>query len=165
VNYRQLAQVGLGLLGVWSLLTAVATFIQIGAVVGTSGARLGTAEAIPVALLLGISYLLVFHNTQVAAAIFPSVETAPDHATYAISRTLVALTGVLLLVQAVPSLLSTVLAYFTAGAVDPTMRPQILARVAGLLVPVGAGLYLITRPERLLDYLEDRAPEQAPSSE
>ena len=165
MNHRQLAQIGLGLLGVWSLLTAVATFIQIGAIVGASGARLGAAEAIPVALLLGISYLLVFHNAQVAAAIFPNVEATPDDATYSISRTLVALTGVLLVVQAAPGVLNAVLAYFTVGAVNPTARGQLVARLVGLVVPLGAGIYLITRPERLLDYLERPLPEQAPTSE
>jgi hypothetical protein len=166
VNNRQLAQIGLGLLGVWSLLSAVATFIQIGVVVGVSAARLGIAEVIPVALLLGISYLLVFHNAQVAAAIFPDVEANAGGApTWDISRTLVALTGVLLLVDAAPGVLNTILNYFTAGAIDPALRGQLAGRLIGLLVPIAAGIYLIARPDRLLDYLQRPAPAEVPNSE
>lgn len=165
MNNRQLAQVGLGLLGVWSLLTAATAFIQIGAMVAVGGARLGVAEVIPVALMLGISYLLLFHNPKVALAIFPDVETTPDRATFDISRTLIALTGVMLLVGATPGLINTGLNYFTAGAIGPTVRGQLFARIVGLVVPIGAGLYLITRPERLLDYLDRPVAQQVPSEE
>jgi hypothetical protein len=165
VNNRQLAQVGLGLLGVWALLAAATAFIQFGAVVAVGGARLGVAEVIPVALMLGISYLLLFHNAKVTLAIFPDVDTTPDRATFDISRTLVALTGVMLLVGAMPSLINTGLNYFTAGAVDPTARGRLFARIVGLIVPIGAGLYLITRPERLLDYLDRPVADDVPVGE
>ena len=162
MNIRQLAQVGLGLLGVWALLTAVAEFMQIAGIVGASLARLALAEVMPVGLMLGLSYLLIFHNTKVATAIFPDVEAATtDHAPADLSRTLVALTGVMLLVQAAPAVLNTILTYLAVGQSDPTLRGRLIPRFIGLLVPIGAGIYLITRPGRLIEYLQRPLPEHA----
>ena len=161
MNIRQLAQVGLGLLGVWALLVAAAEFIQIAAFVGVSFAPLALAEVIPVALMLGLSYLLIFHNAKVATAIFPDLEPATYHAAPDLARTLVALTGVLLLVQAAPTAVNAILTVFSAGGPDPTLRGRLIQRFIGSLVPIGAGIYLITRPERLLEYLQRPMPEDA----
>ena len=160
MNIRQLAQVGLGLLGVWALLTAVETFIQIAGIVGVSRAPLALAEVIPVGLMLGLSYLLIFHNAKVATAIFPDVEVATGHAPPDFSRTLIALAGVLVLVQAAPITVNAILNYFSVGQTDPTLRGRLIERFVGSLVPIGAGIYLIARPERLLDYLQRPLPEQ-----
>lgn len=167
MNIRQLAQVGLGLLGVWALLSAVATFIQIAAIVSTSVARLAIAEVLPVALLLSVSYLLIFHNTKVAAAIFPDVEGAADGASAQsdLALTLVALTGVFLLVQATPGALNAVLNIFTVGDIDPNLRGGLLRRFIGALIPIGAGIYLIVRPGRLLDFLQRSGPAEIALSE
>lgn len=164
MNNRQLAQVGLGLLGVWALLAAVSTFMQIAAVIGASAARLALAEVLPVALMLGLSYVLLFHNAKVAMAIFPDVDGAPDQATHDISRTLVALTGVFFLIQAAPSALNGLLNLFTVSEVDPTLRGGMLRRLVGSFIPIAAGIYLIARPGRLLDYLQRPLPEVAAMS-
>ena len=157
---RQLAQVGLGLLGVWSLLSAVATFIQVGAIVGASLGRVALAVALPVALMLGISYLLIFHNAKVALAIFPEVEDGATLAEPDFARTLVALTGVMLLVQAAPGALNALLTLLAVGQTDPSLRPGVVRRLIGLAVPVGAGVYLLTRPDRLLEYLNRPAAQE-----
>jgi hypothetical protein len=159
VNNRQLAQVGLGLLGVWALLSAVAVFVQIAGVVGVSFAPVALAEIIPVGLLLGLSYLLIFHNAKVATAIFPDVEATADHALPDCARTLVALTGVLLLVQATPGAVNTILIFLSDREIDPTSRGQLIRRFIGSLVPIGSGIYLITRPGRFLEYLQRPLPE------
>jgi hypothetical protein len=159
VNIRQVAQVGLGLLGVWALLTAVETFIQIAGVVGVSRAPLALAEVLPVTLMLGLSYLLIFHNAKAATAIFPDVEAATGPAPSDFSRTLIALTGVMLLVQAAPTTVNAILNYFSVGQTDPTLRGRLVERFIGSLVPIGAGIYLIAHRERLLDYLQRALPE------
>lgn len=162
---RQLAEIGLGLLGVWALLSAVATFVQIAGVVGASLARVALAEVLPVALLLGLSYLLIFHNGKVATAIFPDVDTGSDARTDNdapdLARTLVALMGVLLLVEATPSALNLVLNLISVGDADPAFRSQLRRRLLGALVPIAAGVYLIARPGRLIEYLRRPAPEHA----
>ena len=165
MNNRQLSQVGLGLLGVWALLSAVSAFIQIAAIVGTSTARLAAAEVIPVGLMLALSYLLIFHNAKVATAIFPDVEGAVDHAPPDISRTLVALTGVMLLVQVMPALVNSVLVLISLGRFDPMLRAQVFRRLIGTLIPIGAGVYLIMRPDRLLEYLQRPLSQPVPSGE
>lgn len=164
MNNRQLAQVGLGLLGVWALLSAVSAFIQIAGVVGGFSAPLALAEVIPVSLLLGLSYLLIFHNAKVATAIFPDV-AATDHAPPDFARTLVGLTGVLLLVQATPGAVNTILNLLSVGKIDLTLRGQLIRRFIGSLVPIGAGIYLIARPGRLLEYLQRPLPEHTADGE
>ena len=71
VNSRQLAHVGLGLIGVWALLTALNGLMMLSAVVG-SGEPPGpvlVSVGVPFALILGLSYVLVFHNAKLAEAI------------------------------------------------------------------------------------------------
>jgi hypothetical protein len=161
VNIRQLAQVGLGLLGVWALLVAVAEFIQIAGFVGVSFAPLALAEVIPVALMLGLSYLLIFHNAKVATAIFPDVDTSTGQPPSDVVRMLVVLTGVVLLVQGAPSAVNTILNFFSVGETDPTLRGRLIRTFIGSLVPIAAGIYLITRPERFLEYVQRPALEHA----
>jgi hypothetical protein len=158
MNNRQLAQVGLGLLGVWVLLTAITEFIQIAAVVSASIVALTLAEILPVGLMLGLSYLLIFHNARVTTAIFPDVDSTTDADGLTLSRALVALTGIMLLVRATPSALNIILAYMTADGIDPTMRGRVLRPLLGAALPIGVGIYLLTRPQRLIDYLERPAP-------
>jgi hypothetical protein len=161
VNNRQLAQTGLGLLGVWALLSAAGTFIQIAAAVGMSFAPLALAEVIPVAILLSVSYLLIFHNAKVATAIFPDIDAPVERAPSDVTLTLVALTGVLLLVQAAPSAANNILAFLSVGASDPGLRGQLIRRFIASLIPIGAGIYLITRPGRFVEFLQRPSPEHA----
>jgi hypothetical protein len=165
MNNRQLAQVGLGLLGVWALLNAVSAFIQIAALVGVSFPRLAVAEVVPVGLMLGLSYILIFHNAKVASAILPDVGGASEHVPSDLARTLIALTGVLLLAEALPTVINTMLNYATVGATDAMLRPQLVRRFIGSLAPLGVGIYLIARPQRLLDYVQRPTAEYAANVE
>lgn len=163
MNYRQLAQVGLGLLGVWALLDAAALFVQIAGVVGGSLAPLVLAEIIPVVLLLGFSYLLIFHNAKVAAAIFPEAAGASDPAPSDLARVLVALTGVLLLVRAAPLAINGILTLLSLSDAEPTARGDVVGRTVATLIPIGVGIYLLARPSRFLEFLD--RPMTAPTAE
>ena len=163
MNSRQLAHVGLGLIGVWALLSVVNTFVSISLVVG-SGEPPGPMllpVGVPVALLLGLSYVLVFHNSKLAAAIAPdAVSETPQGATD-LARVLVALLGVHLFVVAIPSLLNHVVAFLAGGEF-----PQAPSGAGTLRYFIGSGvqaaiaLYLIVRPERLLAFVRRPVPAQ-----
>jgi hypothetical protein len=154
VNSRQLARVGLGLIGVLALVDALNGFMTFAAIFGreSTGAVL-ISIGLPVLLLLGLSYVLVFHNAQLAAAISPdagaTIDGSPD-----LARVLIVLLGVFLLVQAIPGTLNTLLAYLAAGEF-----PQVGNRAApmrsfiGHVVQIAIALWLIMRPERILDYV------------
>jgi hypothetical protein len=161
VNNRQLARVALGLLGIWGLLTAVAEFIQIAAVIGASATPVALAVVVPAAALLGLSYLLIFHNARVAMAMFPESEAAAEPLPADLARTLIALTGVVLVVQASPGAVNNILNLFIMGATESSLRAPLLRRLISSAVPIGAGWYLIARPGRLLEYLQRPLPELA----
>ena len=99
MNSRQLAQVGLGLIGVWALLIALQGFMTLAVVAGAS-------------------------------------------------------LGVLLLVQAIPGAISALLGFFAAGEL-PTMpsRAGPVRFFIGSAVQPAIALFLIMRPQRLLDYV------------
>ena len=162
MNSRQLAQVGLGLIGVWVLLNALNGFMMFAAVFGASRGPMLFAIAVPVALMLGLSYVLVFHGSQLAAAIAPDVSAANQHGAPDLDRVLVVLLGVMLLVQAIPGTLSTVLGYLAAGEFQASPSRAVPARAfIGHGVQIAIALYLIVRPERLLEFVRRPLPEQA----
>ena len=155
MNSRQLAQVGLGLIGVWAILDALWVFSWIASMgdAGPRGAGL-LVVAVPLALLLGLSYVLVFHNAQLAATIAPDAGAASEHGTPDLARILVALLGVLLLVQAIPRTLNAVLAFFAAG--EFPVRPNLSGPIGSFIgdaIQVAIALYLIMRPDRLVEYV------------
>lgn len=158
MNNRQLAQVGLGLIGVWALLDALSIFstIAFAGAAGPHGSDL-LVVAIPLALLLGLSYVLVFRGAQLAATIAPvapDAGAAREHGAVDISRTLVVLLGVMLFVQAAPLMVNAVLAFFAAGEFpDASSRAGPFRGFIGLGVQVAIALFLIMRPERLLAYV------------
>jgi hypothetical protein len=154
VNSRQLAQVGLGLIGVWALLIALQGFMTLAVVAGASLGPMLLSIAAPVALLLGLSYVLVFHNGQLVAAIAPDDAAAREHGAPDLPRILVVLLGVLLLVQAIPGATSALLGLFAASEF-PTMpsRARPVRLFIGSGVQLAIALFLIMRPQRLLDYV------------
>jgi hypothetical protein len=163
MNSRQLAQVGLGLIGVWALLIALQGFMTLAVVAGASLGPMLLSIAVPVALLLALSYVLVFHNGQLVAAIAPDVRATSEHATPDLPRILVVLLGVLLLVQAIPGAISGLLAVLAAGEF-PTMPsragPVRFFISSGLQLAIA--LFLIMRPERLLDFVRRPASREIP---
>jgi hypothetical protein len=154
VTSRQLAQVGLGLIGVWALLDALRMFAGI-AFAGSDGPR-GIdmlVVAVPLALLVGLSYVLVFRSSSLAAAIAPEGHTNSEHSAANISRTLVMLLGVMLLAQSVPTLINIGLAFLAAGEF-PEGAPNsgLLRNFVGSGVQFAIALFLIIRPDRLLAF-------------
>jgi hypothetical protein len=177
---RQLAELGLGLLGVVALLQALSGIVNIAATVGVFGGnmdssgRLLFAIAVPVALLLGVGYILVFHNAQVATALFPDFAATTEEATPELARILVALTGVLLLGVAIPGAIAALYNFLFVPDLAPNQRftSARVPRLRGLIeygVQVWFALYLIMRPERLLEFLrrppavasDETAPDEA----
>jgi len=161
VNCRQLAQVGLGLIGVWALVVALNGFMTFAAIFGreATGAVL-ISIGLPVLLLLGLSYVLVFHNIQLATAISPDpAATIEPGSTDDLARTLIVLLGVFLLVQAIPGTLNGVLAYLAAGEFpNTTIGLGPLRGFIGHVVQIAIAIWLIRRPERLLDYVRRPRP-------
>jgi hypothetical protein len=163
VTNRQLAQVGLGLIGVWALLDALRVFSGIVSM-GADGPR-GSAilvVAAPLLLLLGLSYVLVFRSSSLASAIAPEGQATNAHSAADISRTLVVLLGVMLLAQSVPRLINIALAFLAAGEF-PEGAPNsgLLRDFIASCVPFAIALFLIMRPERLLSYARRPLTEQA----
>ena len=163
MNSRQLARLGLGLIGVWALLDALTLFTQIASNLESLGSEFLFVAAVPVVLLLGLSYVLVFHSAGLAATIAPDADegAASDHGTPDLARILVALLGVMLLVQAIPRTLNLILAFFAAGEfpVAPNLvRP--IGNFIGDAVQVAIAIYLIMRPDRLVEYLRRPRPAQ-----
>ncbi len=159
---RQLAQVGLGLIGVWALLDALRLFSGIVAM-GADGPR-GSAIlviAVPLLLLLGLSYILVFRSSSLATTIAPAHSTG-EQGTANVSRTLVVLLGVMLLAQSVPALINIGLAFLAAGEF-PEGAPNsgLLRNFVATAIPFAMSLFLIMRPGRLLAYIQRPSPEHA----
>jgi hypothetical protein len=163
VNSRQLAQVGLGLIGVWALVDALSIFLRIVSI-GAAGPRGRDilVVAVPLALLLGFSYLLVFRSAQLAATIAPDVAVMNEHGAQDLAPILVALLGVFLLAQAIPATLNVVLAFFAAGEFPeaPSRAPQIRSFI-GIGVQDVVALYLIMRPGRLVEYVRRPIPAES----
>ena len=130
---------------------------------GGSPRNLLLAEAVPVALLLAVGYILVFHNAQVATAIFPEFGAASEHGSADLARILVCLAGVVLLGEAIPGLSSAVFSYFAVRDFQSASSRAMQVRgFIGSGVQLAFAVYLITRPERILAYL--RGPEPEPVS-
>jgi hypothetical protein len=158
VTGRQLAQIALGIFGVWALLDAVNVFSALGDAFAVSGGQpLGAAVVVivlPLLLLLGLSYVLVFHNAQLAKAIAPSVDDAIGAGSPDFARLLVALLGAMIILQTLPSAVNLLLNAVVAAA-DPNSQEKgpLLRRIVGIAVELGCALYLVMRPERFLAFL------------
>lgn len=157
MNARQLAQVGLGVLGVWTLVTAVGIvagfFESIAVAEGSVSGVAFLVVGMPAVILFGLSYVLVFHNAQLAAAITPT-DAAIDHATPGLARLLVALTGVIVVLESSPRFVNLVLNIFAVADDPEAVHGGALAR--GLIstsIELACALYLVLRPERFLAFL------------
>jgi hypothetical protein len=163
MNNRSLSELGLGLLGVWALLQALVGFMNIAAsiVIFPNPEALRSvllAEAAPVALLLAVGYVLVFHNAAVATAIFPDFGSKRDH-NPDLTRVLTGIVGVLLLGVAIPGLIRAV---FTLVALrefqSSSSRALQVREFVGFGAQAAFALFLIVRPERLLAILQREEP-------
>lgn len=157
MNVRQLAQVGIGLIGVWALVGAVETFAAVVFVARSGGPAMLAASASTV-LLFGLSYLLVFRSAGIAAVIAPDVDADVDadsasaSASPELERTLIRVAAVLLLGLGVPGIVTGLLTFATTrGLTDAGASGIALRRFAGSAAQVAFALYLIARPERLLE--------------
>ncbi len=163
---RQLAQVGLGLIGVWALIDVLKLFAGIASM--ADAVPRGSAilvVAVPLFHLLGASYVLVFRSSSLTAAIAPEGHAATQHGATDFSRTLVVLIGVLLLVQSLPILINIALAFLAAGEF-PEGAPNsgLLRNFVSTGVQFAIASFLILRPERLLATIARTPSREAPQS-
>jgi hypothetical protein len=158
VNARQIAQIGIGLIGIYVLASAVQLFASYLGMAGRAGgAPIGSTVmfiGIPLALLLGFSYVLVFHNAQFAKAIVPDSDATITGDGTDLARVAFALLGVMLLSDGIPSLINHVLSFVASASQEysnPGERLAITRSVVGVAAKVAIGWYVIARPKRLLD--------------
>lgn len=167
---RQLAQTALGFLGVWALLDAVNGFTAVAEALapgaGASLASVALVVGLPSLLLLGLSYILVFHNAKLAVVIAPDAEAALGRGTPNLARLLVALLGSMLLLQTLPRVVNLILNLFVAAGDPDIIQGGALRRaLISTGVEVACALYLIVRPERFLAFLDRPRAESADSAE
>lgn len=156
VNSRQLAQVGLGLIGVLALVYALNGLSTMAAmaVASQEPAFAFVVAALPLAALAALSYVLVFHNVQIAAAIAPHTKATSESGTPDVGRILVVLLGVFLLVEAIPGALNAALTLRDLAEFGGSSRTAVTAHLLSVVIQIAIALYLIVRPERLLDYVQ-----------
>lgn len=162
VNGRQLAQIALGSLGVWALLEAVAIIASFFETVAASGGVSGAAliVGVPTLILLGLSYVLVFHNAQLARALAPDDAAAVGLGTPDIARLLVALLGAMTVLQVLPRCVNLVLNIFAAaGDPDAVHGGGLYRALIGTGIELACALYLVMRPERFLAFLNRPRPD------
>ena len=169
MNGRQLAQLGLGLIGVWALLDAVNIFAAFAeALAPGSGTPAGTAllvVGVPGLLVLGLSYVLVFHSTGFAKVIAPGGEAIGDRTDSRLPRLLTALLGMMIVLQALPRVINLILNMFAAAGEPDAMPGGALRRaLIGTGIELVCAIYLILRPERFLAFLDRPRAESAESA-
>jgi hypothetical protein len=157
VNARQLAQIALGVLGVWALLNvinAVITFFEQMETVGGASGTTALVVGVPLLLMLALSYVLVFHNARLAAAIMPDAAAAAVGGTHDVARVLVAVMGTMMVLQALPTAVNLVLNIFAAVG-DPDAMPggALRRHLIGMGLDLACALYLVFRPERFVAFL------------
>ena len=170
MNGRQLAQIALGFLGVWALLDAVNLFAAFAESIAMEGASLSGSVVlvigVPSLLLLGLSYLLVFHNAQLARALAPNAAGAVGADMPEIARLLVALLGVMIVLQTLPRSINLVLNIFAVvGDPDAVRGGGLYRALIGAGIEFACALYLVVRPERFVAFLNRPRPEPAGSAE
>jgi hypothetical protein len=159
MNGRQFAQLGLGLTGVWALMSAINTFAAVaqGLAPGAGGSP-GTVilvVGLPALLQLGLSYVLVFHNSSLARVIAPAADAVADRAGADLPRVLVALLGAMIVLQSLPRFVNLVLNIFAAAG-DPDAMPGggLRRALIASALELAFALYLVVRPERFLAFLD-----------
>ena len=158
MNCRTLSRVGLGLLGVWALLQATLGFLSIASVLVTTEKpgevrSMLLAMGLPIAALLGLSYVLMFHNGAVANVLFPDLPTSAEPDAAGRPRLLVGLLGVFLLGIAIPDLVRVVVSFVLVPAAQMFPGAWRRFQIRELIAPciqTGLAVFLILRPNRVL---------------
>jgi hypothetical protein len=153
MNPRTMSQLGLGLLGIWALIEALALFPQLAPLASmvnnTAGSRtLAFGIVIPVALLFGLSYLLVFHSDVVSRRLFPGFDSSPSDSSVLQTRIALGLLGMLVLALAIPHLVASFLVLLAERAA----AGPILREVVAYVVQTALAVFLIARPEVLVGF-------------
>lgn len=161
MNGRQLAQIALGVLGVSALVNAINPLMAVFMVVSSNEPRSSLlVVGVPAFLLLALSYILVFHSSTLVAAIAPAAGTELMSAASDIPRVLVALMGVMMALQALPSGVNTVFNILAvAGDPQSVEKGALVPRLIGLAADFGCALYLVIRPERFIAFLNRQRTE------
>jgi len=153
---RTTAQLGFGLLGLWAAIQAVAMFpglaVMASAITATSGfVPVVFAIILPVAFLMVMSYLLLFHNARLTAQLFPGVEEESKAETADVPRVLVGLAGVLLLGLVVPHIVRVIPGLGGPAAVTASVERVQTRELISAALQLALALYLIFRPGKFLE--------------
>ena len=166
MNGRQLAQLGLGLLGVSALVNAVNIVAGVFESIAAEGASIPGAAILavgaPTLVLLGLSYVLVFHNAPLAKVLVPDAEASVSGFMPDIARLLVALLGAMIALQTLPRCINLILNFLVAAS-DPTPAPtgSLIRGLVATGIELACALYLVMRPERFLAFLNRPRSEPA----
>jgi hypothetical protein len=157
MNARRLAQVGIGLIGVWLVGQALMLFVTFASMGAMPGREFALSAGVPFVLMLAFSYLLVFHNASLARAIAPDPAANIDSGGADIARVLFALLGVLLVSEAIPSMLNSLAAMAMSANQEYSSVTQRAGPIRSLLasaVKGAIGWYLIANPGRLIEIVK-----------
>jgi hypothetical protein len=165
MSSRQIAQLALGITGIWALIYALSGFMGLASLLAFQGREALGAALLgvgPAAALFLVGYLLVFHNAPAARLIFPDFSDDDGLPSTEVSRLLVGLTGILVVGSAIPSLVSGVLGFAVAARLTGGgPRPSLVQGLMGRLVQTAFGVFLIMQPQLVLDFL-NRPPRESP---
>jgi len=158
MNIRATSQVGIGLLGVWAFIEALLVFPRFASVATFLSEQQGAPAALiamlgPFFLLLGLSYLLVFHTAAVARRLFGRLELEePAGPAGDLGPVLVGLLGIFFLLGSLPGLVQAWVA--TTDLPEP-LRLRIEAVSVTQAV---VGLLMLLRPAVFLHLWQPRGP-------
>jgi len=147
VNAQAIAQLGVGLLGVWAFIEALLVFPRVATAAPFQYALHGAwgafaAMALPFVLLLALSYLLVFHAAAVARRVLSTLDLESTGPLPDVACVLVGLAGVFVLLNSLPGLVQ---AWMVRSGFEVPAAIRLRVWVASL-VQAGVGLFLILRP-------------------
>lgn len=157
MNARATSQVGIGLLGIWAFIEALLIFPRYASVTTFLSEQHGALAALiamvgPFFLLLGLSYLLVFHTAAVARRLFGRLELEPEGPANDLGPVLVGLLGIFFLLGALPGLVQ-------AWVVTTDLPGELRLKVQAVSITQAAvGLLMILRPAILLRLWQSRGP-------
>jgi hypothetical protein len=161
MNAQGIGQLGIGLLGVWAFIQALLVFPRVAATATFLSAQHGAyaaliAMALPFVLLLGLSYVLVFHAAGVARRVLSPLELEQAGPPADLGRVLVGLVGVFIFTGSLPSLVQV---WVLAPDMAAPLRLQVWV---ASLAQATVGLVMVLWPVTLVNLWKSRGP-AAPS--
>lgn len=145
-----IARLGLGLLGVLAAVQGLTAFPELAGSAAQLSAGLGSLAALfsvflPFALVWFVSYYLVFRNLSLARLLTVERQEQAVSEPPPFNQVAVGLTGVLIIVYALPNLIASLGVATTLG-----MNPQLARYLIGYVAQTAVGLILVLWPRHLI---------------